>query len=155
MSKEQNDPGIQKSEFPAGLSMEKLMEMFLATQKQLADAQNKLADAVLQSRIPYVDPKVLAQKQQALEERRRQIETELRQRQIKKKLCPHVRENGTPNIKWMEHSNKIIKGTCGTCFSEFDTRNPEDAALLRKDLKSIKNMGRAGAHAARGVLVEV
>ena len=34
-----------------------------------------------------------------------------------------------------------------------DTRNQADLELLRHDLKAIKNMGRAGGHARRGVLM--
>lgn len=138
----------------APLSTDALLKMMLATQAQLAESQKALADAILQSRIPYVDPKVLEQKQRDLEERRRMIAAEQRERVMRKRVCPHVRDNGTSNIKWMEHSNGITKGVCGTCFSEFDTKEPADLDLLRKDLKSIRNMGRAGAHARRGVVLE-
>jgi hypothetical protein len=149
--KDSDDELIGKSEFPATLSMETLMKMLLDQQRETAEANAKLAEAILESRKPYVDPKVLAQKQQELEDRRKQI---ARDQQIKintKRICPHTRENGTPNIKWQEHSNGITMGVCGTCFSSFDTRNAADLDLLRKDLKSIRNMGRAGQHARAGV----
>ena len=57
-------------------------------------------------------------------------------------LCKHKRTNGTSNIKWMEHSNNIIKGVCGQCYKEFDTRNPADLVLLRLDSRSIETMAR-------------
>jgi hypothetical protein len=61
--------------------------------------------------------------------------------------CKHLRhrrtENGLSNIKWMEHSNRIVKGVCGTCFAEFDTRKPEDLLLWQQDPRAAKNMGRA------------
>lgn len=130
------------------------MAMLLQTQQQLADSQAKLADAILESRKPYVDPKVLEQKKRDLEERQKQILHEQRIKAATKRVCPHMRENGTYNIKWMAHSNGVTLGVCGTCFSQFDSRNPDDLRLLRQDLKSIKNMGRAGAHAVRGAIVE-
>lgn len=143
---EDKEPIIRKSNEPAGLSNEQLMRMLIDSQRQQAEAQNKLSEALLESRKPYVDPKVLAQKQQELEEKKRAIEIELRNRQIRKQSCPHIRDNGTSNIKWMEHSNAITKGVCGSCFSEFDTRNPKDLEILRHDVKSLRNMARAGAH---------
>lgn len=135
-----------------GLSTEQLMKMLVDSQKAQADSNAKLAEALLESRKPYIDPKVLAQKQQELEEKRRAVALELRNRQARKQGCPHIRDNGTPNIKWMEHSNGITKGVCGSCFSEFDTRNQADLLLLRRDIKSIRNMGRAGGHAKQNVI---
>ena len=143
---------IPKVDSPAALSNETLLKMLIDSQRQQAEAQKELAEALIESRKPYVDPKVLAQKQQELEEKRKAIEIELRNRQARKAGCPHIRDNGTPNIKWMEHSNGITKGVCGGCFSEFDTRNREDLQLLRRDIKSIKNMGRAGSHARIGTI---
>jgi hypothetical protein len=156
MVKQQNDDldAIEKVSTPATLTTEILLKMLIDTQKQLAESQQKMADAILESRKPYVDPNVLKQKQDALEERRKQIMVEYRQKVATKRICPHKRENGTYNIKWHEFSNRITMGVCGTCRSEFDTRNPDDLRLLRDDLKSIKNMARAGPHASRGALVE-
>ena len=148
-----SDEPVKKVSTPAPMSMEQMMKMLLDTQSQLAESQQHLAEAIMESRKPYVDPKVLAQKQKDLEERRKQIQMEQQERILRKKICPHQRENGTYNIKWMEHSGGITKGVCGTCFSEFDTRNAGDLELLRHDLKAIKNMGRAGGHARRGVLM--
>lgn len=148
-------PDVTKTSVAAPtLTTEMLLKMLIDTQKQLAESQEKMAEAILESRKPYVDPKVLEQKKKDLEERHRQIALELRMKQATKRICPHKRENGTYNIKWMEHSNHITTGVCGTCRSEFDTRNTDDLRLLRDDLKSIKNMGRSGAHAMRGAIVE-
>jgi len=147
---------VEKSDLPAQLTMETMFKMFLEVIKGNKEANEKLAEALLESRKPYVDPNVLKQKQEALEERRRMVAAQLLQKQLTKEQCPHVRDNGTPNIKWMQHSNGIVLGTCGTCFSEFNaTTNAADRELLRKDLKSLKNMGRAGAHAARNAVVTV
>lgn len=151
--KDNEDNLIDKTEFPATLSMETLMGMLIAQQKETAEANTKLAEALLESRKPYVDPKVLEQKARDLEERRAQIQQEQRLKAATKRNCPHIRDNGTPNIKWHEHSNGITTGVCGTCFSQFDTREAADLDLLRRDLKSIRNMGRAGSHARRGVLI--
>ena len=147
----ENLDGIQKADFPAGPSYEELLKMLADSQKANAEALKEMASALLESRKPYVDPKVLEQKAQALEERRKQILNEQRAKVATKRNCPHIREvNGTPNIKWMQHSNGIVLGVCGTCFSQFDaTRNAEDRELFRKDLKSMRNMGRAGEHAKR------
>jgi hypothetical protein len=145
---------VKKVNSTAPMSTEQMMKMLLETQAQLAESQQHLAEAIMESRKPYVDPKVLAQKQKDLEDRRKQIQMEQEERILRKKICPHQRENGTYNIKWMAHSNGITKGVCGTCFSEFDTRNPSDLELLRHDLKSIRNMGRAGQHAVRGNLIQ-
>jgi hypothetical protein len=131
----------------ATLSTEMLLKLLIQTQQQAIDTNNKLADAMLESRKPYVDPRVLEQKRLALEERQAEIRRELRRRVLTKQQCPHLRDNGTSNISWMEHSNNIVKGCCGSCFSEFDTRNPEDLKLLRQNPKAVKSMGRAGQHA--------
>ena len=138
-----NEP--QKPE--AGLSTEMLLKMLIDVQKQAAESNKELAASILESRKPYVDPRVLEQKRLALEERQAEIRRELRRRQLTKQQCPHVRENGTSSINWMEHSNNIVKGVCGNCFSEFDTRNQADLQLLRTNPKAIKQMGRAGQHA--------
>ncbi len=151
MADEQEKP-VTKTNSPAGLSTETLLKMLVDSQKQNTEANQKLAEALLESRKPYVDPKVLKAQQDALEEKKRAVEIELRNRQHRKASCPHIRDNGTPNVKWMEHSNGITKGVCGGCFSEFDTRNPEDLKILRRDLKSIRNMGRAGQHARQNVI---
>lgn len=131
----------------AGLSTEFLLQLLIKTQQDAAAANKELAAAMLESRKPYVDPRVLEQKRLALEERQAEIRRELRRRQLTKQQCPHIRDNGTSNISWMEHSNNIVKGCCGNCFSEFDTRNVEDLKLLRTNPKAIKAMGRAGQHA--------
>jgi hypothetical protein len=149
-----NQDVVAKVVFPATLTTDDLLKMLLKTQADLAESQGKLAEAILESRKPYVDPKVLAQKQKDLEDRRKQIAQDQRQKAATKRICPHKRENGTYNIKWMSHSNNITLGVCGTCASQFDARNPEDLKLLRDDLKSIKNMGRAGAHAVRGSIID-
>ena len=148
------DP-LEKVAVPAqGFTNEQLMKMLIDTMGQLAKAQEKMGEAIIESRKPYVDPKVLEQQKQALADRQKQINLEYRQKVATKRICPHKRENGTYNIKWHEFSNHITMGVCGTCRSEFDTRNPDDLRLLRDDLKSIKNMGRSGAHAVRGAIVE-
>lgn len=146
--------GIEKVDSPAPLTVDTLLKMLIKSQEEAAEANKKLGEAILESRKPYVDPKVLEQKAKDLEERRRMIALEAAQKVATKRLCPHTRENGTPNIKWHQHSNNIILGVCGRCFSQFDARNQEDLELLRRDLKSMKNMGRAGAHAARNVIID-
>jgi hypothetical protein len=148
------EPVITRVDSPAPLGVETLMKMLIESQAETAKANKALAEAIMESRKPYVDPKVLEQKRKDLEDRQKQIQQDQRIRAATKRICPHVRENGTQNIKWMEHSNGITMGVCGTCRSEFDTRNPEDLALLRRDLKSIKNMGRSGSHARRGAVLE-
>ena len=105
-SKMANEP--QKPE--AGLSTEMLLKMLIDVQKQAAESNKELAASILESRKPYVDPRVLEQKRLALEERQAEIRRELRRRQLTKQQCPHIRENGTSNISWMEHSNNIVKG---------------------------------------------
>jgi hypothetical protein len=156
--KDQNEDVVSKVDFPVTLTTDQVMRMLLQTQADLAKSQQQLADAILESRKPYVDPKVLAQKQKQLEERRQQIAHDQAVKIATKKQCPHTRENGTSNIKWMEHSNGIILGVCGTCASQFCAKGPDatasDRDLLRKDLKSLKNMGRAGQHAQAGAIIE-
>src|ERR1700676_3215142 len=123
----------------APLTNEMLFKMLLDTQKQLADAIDRQSESIIQSRIPYVDPKVLEAKKHELDERAKQVKLELYRRQETKRQCHHHRvdsqDNMQPklNIKWMRHSNGIIKGVCGRCFSEFDARNPADLKLLRED----------------------
>ena len=162
MAKNPKDPdffteGQEKfntADVPAGMTNEQLMAMLLKVMQENAQANRQLSEALLESRKPYVDPKVLEQKQRELEERRRMIALEQRERAARKRICPHKRENGTFNIKWHRHSNNIILGVCGTCFSTFDARNVADLDLLRQDLKSQKNMGKSGEHAVRGYVLE-
>src|SRR5271170_5474675 len=140
MSKENETPNITKVDTPAPpITMEQLFKMFLDVQKENAQNQKLLAEALKESRIPYVDPAVLEQKRIAAEERKEQVRITLFQRTETKRQCPHKRTNSDGtfgdklNIKWQEHSNGIVKGVCGTCFSEFDTREPKDLAFLRAD----------------------
>jgi len=146
-SKETKTPSI--AEVPA--TMEQVLALLAKTIEEGAKDRKELTAAILESRKPYVDPKVLLQKQADLEERRKMVQMVLRQRQATKAQCPHVRTNGDGtwdekgrlNIKWQEHSQGIILGVCGTCQSQFDARNPKDMELLRRDSKAFKNMARA------------
>lgn len=150
-----NDPNVQKVEkvdSPAPLTMEQVLKMLLDQNRETAQSNKALAEAILESRKPYIDPKYIAELEQRRKDRKALVDQEFKNRTYAKKACPHVNEGGKMNIKWMQHSNGIILGVCGTCKSEFDaTHNREDAQLLRQDPKSIRNMGRAGEHAKRGV----
>lgn len=150
MSKENDAPEIAKSNTPAPLTVEALAKMVLDLQKDNAAQTKAMAEAIIASRIPYVDPNVLEEKKRANEQRAEEVRRTLLQKTETKRQCPHVRTNSDNsfdytrlNIKWMEHSNGIILGVCGTCFSEFDARNPKDLEFLRRDGKAMKNMGRA------------
>jgi len=89
----------------------------------------------------------------------------LRRIQQIKETCPHTKTSQDAqgnayftsklNIKWHEHSNGIVMGVCGTCFSQFDTRSLEDADWLQKDPKAKEYMGRAGKHAVGPPAVEI
>jgi len=148
----QDEPVIEKVNTPASLTVEELLKMFIEQAKESAKANQELAAAILESRKPYVDPKVVEARIQALKDRAALVEMELRNRQNAKKYCPHLNEGGSSNIKWHMHSNGIILGVCGTCRSEFNaSTNREDALLLRQNPKGIRNMARAGDHAKRGV----
>ena len=160
MSNEKKDtPEIVKVDTPAGLSNEQLFKMFIDVQRENAANQKLLAEALVESRKPYVDPRVLEEKKRAAEQRLKDDELEMRRRAATKAQCPHTRTDSDMNgnlmfseklnIKWQEHSNGIIKGVCGTCFSEFDTRNASDLRLLQRDGKALKNMGRARDNTSR------
>ncbi len=134
---------------PPALSTDQLLARLVDTQRENSQNQKLLAEALLESRKPYVDPAVLEAKRQAGEEKRKAVAITILQRTETKKQCLHRRTNsdGTfgekMNIKWQEHSNGIVLGVCGTCQSPFDARNPEDLKFLRMDGVAIKNMGRA------------
>jgi hypothetical protein len=129
---------------------EQVMQLLINQQHETAEANKKLAEALLESRKPYVDPEVLKAKQEALKQRQRDIALELLRRRETKKQCHHHRVDDQDqmqpklNIKWMRHSNNVILGVCGRCLSQFDaTNNPEDAKLLRQDPTALNQMGRA------------
>lgn len=145
MSEEQKSKAVAVPE--SGFTNDQIIRLLLQTQQDNIAANNKLAEALIESRKPYVDPRVLEQKRIALEEQHAATRREFERRRLAKVQCPHVRDNGTSSINWMEHSNNIVKGVCSGCPSEFDTRNPEDLKLLRANPKAIKAMGRAGQHA--------
>lgn len=145
-----NESNITKVNTPAPFTTDQLLKMLLDSQSEAAKANKQLAEAILEARKPYESPQALQQKADALEERKKSIALQLRQKEETKKACPHIREDGRLNIKWHEHSNGVTLGVCGQCFSQFDTRNPEDMKLLRQDPKAIRNMGRSGSHARRG-----
>lgn len=156
MEDRKDTPNITKVNEPAGLTQEQLFKMLIQSQKDNAEANSKLAEALLLQRVPYVDPNVLAAKQLALEERRKEVEKTIREKAAIKRACPHRRTNSDGsfhetkmNIKWMEHSNGIILGVCGTCFSQFDARKPDDYKWLQKDGAAINTMGRARDRATR------
>lgn len=141
---------VKRVDVPApALSTDQLLLLLVETQKENAKNQKLLAEAILESRKPYVDPAVLEQKRMAAEEKRKQVAITILQRTETKKQCLHRRTNndGTfgekMNIKWQEHSGGVILGVCGTCFSQFDSRNSDDLKWLRLDGVAIKNMGRA------------
>lgn len=145
---------IEKVSTEAPMTMDTLMKLFLEQQKETATSQKALADALLESRKPYIDPKYVAELEQRRKDRKQLVDLEIKKRAYAKKACQHLNEGGKLNIKWMQHSNNIILGVCGICQSQFDaTHNREDAQLLMRDPKSIRWMGRAGAHAQRGVEV--
>lgn len=151
MSREDIDKLAPKVDSPAPLTMEALVKIFLEQQKETAASNKALAEALLESRKPYVDPRVVAEREQRAKDRKALVDQEMKKRNLAKKICPHINEGGKPNIKWHQHSNGIILGVCGSCFSQFDaTHSREDALLFRQDLKSARNMGRAGEHARKG-----
>jgi hypothetical protein len=141
---------VGQSNRAAGLSMEQLLVMFLEQQKETIASNKALAEAILMQRVPFVDPKVIAERKQRAEDRKALVDMELRNRKNARLYCSHLNEGGNSNIKWMQHSNGIILGVCGNCRSEFDaSRSREDALLLRANPKAIRNMGRAGDHARK------
>lgn len=84
-----------------------------------------------------------SKKQSALGvEIQRDIDRTLQIRAAQKTDCPHRRDDGSQNIKWMEHSNHIIMGVCGSCFSPFDCRDPKDMALFLTNPRAQITMGR-------------
>lgn len=147
-----NDPRVvEKIDSPAPLTVEFLVKMLAESQMEQAKSNKALADAILEGRKPYIDPKFVAEMEQRRVDRKMLVDQEMRKRALTKKLCPHMNEGGKSNVKWHQHSNGIILGACGTCGSPFDaTHNREDALILRQDLKAMRNMARAGEHARRG-----
>ena len=146
----EREPNVEKVNTPAGLTTEQLLKMFLDQNKETAAANKELANALLESRKPWLDPKVLAEKEQMRQDREMLVKMEMQKRANAKVQCPHLNEGGNSNIKWHEHSNGIILGVCGSCRSEFDaTRNQKDAMLLRANPKGLRNMARAGTHARK------
>jgi hypothetical protein len=153
MSNEKETP-VEKVNTAAPMTMEAMMKLFLDQQKETAIAQKALAEALLESRKPYIDPRYLAELEQRRKDRKALVDLEIKKRAYAKRACQHLNEGGKLNIKWMQHSEGIILGVCGICQSQFDaTHNREDAKLLMQDPKSIRWMGRAGEHARRGVEV--
>ena len=148
----ENEPVVEKLNYPApSLNMDQLLAMLLEQQKETAASNRALSEALLESRKPYVDPKVIEQRKQMAADRKMLIDQVIRERRSARVNCPHINEGGKLNIKWHQHSNGIILGVCGSCKSEFDaTRNREDAMLFRGDPKAARNMARAGEHARRG-----
>ena len=160
MSKEPKElevpANVTRVDSPAAPTMETLLKMFIEESRESRKVQEKLSEAILESRKPYVDPRYLAELETRRKDRLALVNQTLRQKLVAKKACPHRNEGGKLNIKWMMHSNHIIRGVCGTCFSQFDaTADPEDAKLFREDLKSQRNMGRAGEHAVKGVDIAI
>lgn len=143
------EEAVAQSAIPS-FTNEQLLKALLDQQKETAEANRKLAEAILESRKPYVDPQVLEAKQEALKQRQRDIALELLRRRETKRQCHHHRVDDQDqmqpklNIKWMRHSNGVILGVCGRCLSQFDaTNNPDDAKLLRQDPTALNQMGRA------------
>lgn len=141
---------------PAPVTVEMLLKMLIEQSKETAKSNKELSDALLESRKPYVDPRVIEEREQRRKDREALVDLTRRQRAYAKRACPHINEGGKPNIKWMQHSNGIILGVCGTCQSQFDaTHNRDDARLLMQDPKSLRWMGRAGEHAKKGVDIAI
>ena len=136
---------------PAPVTVEMLLKLLVDANREQAASNKALAEALLESRKPYVDPRVIQEREQRRKDREALVGLEIRKRAYAKKACAHLNEGGKPNIKWMQHSNGIILGVCGNCQSQFDaTHNREDAQRLMQDPKSLRWMGRAGEHAKRG-----
>ena len=136
----------EKVNSPAPTPTEQLMKMLADQIRESAESNRALAEALLESRKPYVDPEVVAARKQRALDRKMIVDTEFNNRANAKKNCPHKHESGMSNIKWQQHSNGIIMGVCGTCRSEFDARKPEERALLIADQNGLRKMGRAGDH---------
>ena len=143
---------VEKVDMPAPATDMSLLKMMADQNKALIDALKEQTAAIAESRRPYVDPRVVEARKQAALDRKALIDGEMQKRRNARYGCGHMNEGGRYNIKWMQHSDGIILGVCGNCFTQFDaTHNPKDADLLRKDQKSIRNMGRAGEHARKGM----
>lgn len=130
------EPEIEQVATPANLTMEQLLKLFIEQSKEQAKSNKALAEAILESRKPYVDPRVIADREQRNRDRKSLVEMELRNRVNAKKFCPHLNEGGTSNIKWHQHSNGIILGVntqAPVKFSLIDS-NPETATRRKPAL---------------------
>jgi len=147
---------VEKVNTEAPLTVEQLLRMMMEQNKESQKSNEALANAILESRKPYVDPRVIEARKQASLDRKMLIDQEIQKRRAARRGCSHLNEGGRYNIKWMQHSDGIILGVCGNCFSQFDaTHNVEDAKFFRADVKSQRNMGRAGEHARRGGTIAI
>ena len=127
--KDKNESEVEQLSTPAGTTMEQLLKMFIEASKEQSKSNRELAASIENSRKPYVDPRVIADREQRNRDRKALVEMELRNRVNAKKYCSHLNEGGTSNIKWHQHSNGIILGVntqAPVKFSLIDS-NPEMA----------------------------
>jgi len=144
-------PEVTQVSTEAPITVDQLLRMMLEQNKETTKAYENLGKAIIESHKPYVDPRVIEARKQAALDRKMLIEGEINKRNGARRGCGHLNEGGRYNIKWMQHSDGIILGVCGNCFTQFDaTHNVEDAKFFRADVKSQRNMGRAGEHARKG-----
>jgi hypothetical protein len=120
------------------ISTKELLELL---SKMNDNSSNKLAEAIIESRKPYVDPKAEQNEEMFRKQTRAQMAQEREAKRQAQEACPHVigcnplsdryDRNGLTSIIWHRFDSQDISGICTVCQRIFDPGDADYAQWRR------------------------
>ena len=105
------------------------------------DLSYLLSKVIEESKKPYVDANVEAQKVRNRERIRGERAEQEANRAAREAACAHMREDNTSAVAWMQNSDNIWRGVCQRCNALFTPSHPDYAALIRIPTRAIVSVG--------------
>jgi hypothetical protein len=100
-------------------------------QEKVELSKEALLSMIEELKKPYVDPKIVEQKERERREMREEWERNEELRKQREEACGHLREDNTSAIAWLTNSDGIRRGVCQRCNAVITPNNPRYLDLLR------------------------
>lgn len=144
MAEEKNTPQLT-------LSVKELQQLIAAAVSQSQESSAKIiADALIEARKPYVDPRVEQNNQMMREQQKELHERIKRDIEASRENCPHMQGcNALSEVQgqlsaFVMHQTDtgVVFGICTNCQKDIWSNKPEDRKFF--SMKSANKMSRAG-----------
>lgn len=149
MAKQDPSETVSNEVLEKPITVAQMMELISKMNEKSAQT---LADALIESKKPYIDPKVEENDKIFREQNRRMKESEREMLKANQSSCPHIAGSsslseypdmyGRTSIVWHEVDSTEVIGICTTCLREFREVDEDYAEWRRKP--SINRLSRSG-----------